>query len=87
MITVLYGEAIYRCEYAEKSDHTITLYDENRNVIIKVENIYGDEWNFIQIIDGEWEELPPEPSPEELLQAKLDHLQADLDYCLMLLDE
>ena len=87
MITVLYDHSEYDCFYAAKSDHEIVLYDENRNVTEHICNIYGNEWNYISIFGGEWEELQPEPTSEEKLQAKIDQMQADLDYCLMLLDE
>ena len=84
---VIYGADTYECFKAAKSDCDIVLYDAEDNVIQRISNIIGDEWNYIRIADGEWQDLEPEPTPEEVLQNKIDQIQADLDYCLMLLDE
>ena len=86
-MVVIYGISTYECAKAAKSDTEIVLYDDQDQELQHISNIIGDEWNFVQIFNGEWEELVPPPTEEELLNAKLDRLQADLDYCLMLLDE
>ena len=87
MVTVLYDQMEYYCSHAAKSDHEVVLYDNDWNILYQISNIDGEEWNYIQLIEGEWEEIRPEPTQEELLQLRLDRIQADLDYCLMLLDE
>lgn len=87
MITVLYDHSTYVCSYAAKSDTEVVLYDENRNVIEHIQNVKGNEWNYISIFGGEWEDLPEELTSEEIIQNRIDMLQADLDYCLMLLGE
>ena len=60
MITVLYDHSTYVCSYAAKSDTEVVLYDENRNVIEHIQNVKGNEWNYISIFGGEWEDLPEE---------------------------
>lgn len=82
-----YAETTVECAKAGKSDHDVVLYDENGNIIWTVSNIYGSEWDYISIEDGEWEEIVPEPSDVDILQNEVNVLRADLDYCLMLLEE
>lgn len=82
-----YSMANIECARAAKSEHNVILYDENDNVIWTVSNIYGDEWSFISLEGGEWEEILPEPTEVEILQNYVQVLRADLDYCLMLLEE
>ena len=83
----IYGTDMFECSKAAKSDTEVVLYDSLDNEIHHLSNIIGEEWNYIQLVNGEWSELEPQPTPEEVLNARIERLQADMDYCLMLLDE
>ena len=82
-----YNDEIFECSKAAKSDTAIALYDADGKMIHSVSNILDEEWDYVELLAGEWSELEPEPTAEELLNAKIDRLQADLDFCLMLLEE
>lgn len=86
-MVVIHGIDTFECSKAAKSDSEIVLYDAQNNEIQHISNIVGEEWNYIQIFNGEWEDLEQMPTQEELFNAKIDKMQADLDYCLMLLEE
>lgn len=81
---VIYDLSRYKCEKAFKMEHEVIMFDENDKEINRISNIYGDEWNYISVEGGEW---IVEPTDIERLQEEVDVLRADLDYCLMLLEE
>lgn len=87
MVTVIYGISTYECFAASRTDHDIFMYDENWKVIEHISNVHGEEWNYVFIQNGEWADPAVILSEEERLNARLNQMQADLDYCLMLLDE
>ena len=87
MVTVTYDHDVYTGASAAKNDHEFAVYDENRKELHHVRNIYDDEWNCISIQNGEWLDMDTLPAREDIVDGKIEKLQADLDYCLMLLEE
>ena len=87
MIIVHYGSSSYECSYAARTETEVILYDANHELISRISGIYGDEWDYISIENGEWSEPEEAPSEKDILNARLDQMQADLDYCLMLLED
>lgn len=66
----LYNNKEYECARAVKSKNHIAMYsgkvEDNEEV---VHHIYGDiDFNSIEVIDGEWEELP---SADDILNVLL----------------
>ena len=100
MITVTWYGKTFTAEYAVKGKDYVALYDEAFAETARIDGIHGKEWEKI-ILDGEWSEQGDIPTTEEILRADVDFLtmenealeetteqqQADIDYCLMLLDE
>lgn len=100
MITLHWYDQTYTAQYAVQGADYVALYDEAFAETQRIININGQEWEHISI-DGEWSEPSDIPSQEEILRADVDFLtmenealegtveqqQADIDYCLMLLDE
>ena len=80
MITLNWYEQTFHGAKAVRGDHSVTLYDDNYNIVTQIYNIYGNEWEHISIQNGDWSD--PEEIPTEM-----DRLRADLDYCMMLLEE
>lgn len=91
---IWYGDTSFTCAKAWKMNHAVRMFDENDEEIMRIDNLYGEEWNAIRIVDGTWDYIePPEPAPQpepseiEILQQKVEALKADLDFCLMLLED
>ena len=101
MITLHWHTETHTADIAVKGADYVALYDSNFTETFRVINIHGAEWDHISIEGGEWSDPSAIPSGEEILRADLDFLtmenealegtveqqQADIDYCLMLLDE
>ena len=101
MITLHWYDNTYTAQYAVKGTDYVALYDEAFAETQRIINIHGKEWEHISLEGGEWSEPSDIPSQEEILRADVDFLtmeneslegtveqqQADIDYCLMLLDE
>ena len=100
MVTLKWHNEIFEADKAVRLSNSVILYDENNNEIFKIKNIFGPEWNYITLQNGEWSEASEIPTEYDYLQADIDFLQmendaltieneqrrADVDYCLMLLD-
>lgn len=100
MITVhWYGET-FSADKAVQVDNSIILYDENNQELERIINIRMQDWDHIEV-DGRLIDPSEIPTEEERLRADLDFVtmeneylnevneqqQADIDYCLMLLEE
>ncbi len=91
----------YDYPYAVRKNSSITFYDEFFNYITDIIGISPEEWNYISIQEGEWTRVTEIPTEIDRLKADLDFLtmenesfaeenellRADLDYCLMMLEE
>ena len=75
MVRVIYDLDIFEGYAAAKSDTDIWIYDENWNVINHISGIYGDEWNFISIENGEWTDLSDVPDPGDFLRNRINQLE------------
>ena len=101
MITLHWYNEIFIASYAVKGSDYVALYDDSFTEVQRIVNIYGDGWKDISIEGGEWSDPSDIPSQEEILRADMDFItmeneylteqneqqQADIDYCLMLLEE
>ena len=100
MITLHWYDQTYTAQYAVKGNDYVALYGLDFVQTMRIVNIYGAEWEHISL-EGTWSKPSDIPSTEEILRADVDYLtmenealegtveqqQADIDYCLMLLDE
>lgn len=100
MITLHWYSESFIASKAVKGPDWVALYDDQYKEIQRIIHIYGNEWNHIQL-DGEWTDPIDIPSETEILRADMDFItmeneylteqneqqQADIDYCLMLLEE
>lgn len=100
MITVHWYDKEYTSEKAVKYPDRILLCDESNAVLQEICNLSGKDWVHISI-EGEWSYPEDIPTENEVLRADLDFVtmeneylteqneqqQADIDYCLMLLEE
>lgn len=98
---LLWCDEPYECEYAIKEATSVRLYDSSFKMVLAVDNISPKEWNNFVFQSGDWSESTAVPSESEKLQSDVDFLtmvneslesdneilRADLDYCLMLLEE
>ncbi len=75
------------CAKAVRNHDSIELYDENDNFMNKIEQISHEEWNHISMEEGFWSDRSEIKTPEQKLREENAALRADLDYCLMLLEE
>lgn len=108
MVRINYDDMIYEGDKACKTDHDFRVFDIYGHETDHVSNIYGAEWGFIRLEDGEWSEPYEIASESEVTRADIDFLtmeneyleaenqelreaveadRADIDYCLMLLEE
>jgi hypothetical protein len=101
MITIHWSENIFNCEYAVQKLSSILMYDSDFNLTNEIDNIYGKEWQIISIEGGTWTDPSEIPTETDRLQASIDYLdmqaesleasdeanRADIDYCLMMLDD
>ena len=100
MIKLKWYDTIFIAEKAVKTEDTIIFYDAEGHEINRIVNISPREWSYIEL-DGDWTDPEDIPTDKERLQADLDYLtmeneylveqneqaRADIDYCLMLLEE
>lgn len=77
---LIWHDTEIECSIAVKNEDEILLYDLNRTLIKRIFNIQPAEWKFISLQNGEWTSVNEIPS-------EIDLLRADLDYCMMLLEE
>lgn len=101
MITIHWSENVFDCEYAVQKLSSILMYDSDFNLTNEIDNIYGKEWQIISIEGGTWTDPSEIPTETDRLQASIDYLdmqaesleasdeanRADIDYCLMMLDD
>ena len=101
MITIYWSKNTFDCEYAVQKLSSILMYDSNFNLTNEIDNIYGKEWQLISIEGGTWTDPSEIPTETDRLQASIDYLdmqsesleasdeanRADIDYCLMMLDD
>lgn len=101
MITIHWSENVFDCEYAVQKLSSILMYDSEFNLTNEIDNIYGKEWQLISIEGGTWTDPSEIPTETDRLQASIDYLdmqaesleasdeanRADIDYCLMMLDD
>jgi hypothetical protein len=101
MITLRWYDTTRTGDIAVRGYDYVALYNNDYTEVFRVVNIRGAEWNRISIEGGDWTDPEAIPSKEEILRADLDFLsmeneylemqneqqQADIDYCLMLLEE
>ena len=78
MVTVRYDLDVYQGYAAAKSDTDIWIYDENWRVIHHISGIYGSEWDWISIQNGEWMDPSDVPSYEDILEQRVSQLEAEL---------
>ena len=101
MITIYWSKNTFDCEYAVQKLSSILMYDSEFNLTNEIDNIYGKEWQLISIEGGTWTDPSEIPTETDRLQASIDYLdmqaesleasdeanRADIDYCLMMLDD
>lgn len=101
MVTLQWHNEIIEADKAVKTINSVILYDENDVETFRIRNVYGSEWNYISLTDGEWSNKSDINTENDHIRADLDfllmeneslimeneQLRADVDYCLMLLDE
>lgn len=100
MVTVQWNEVSFEFPYAIRHESSIDFYDEDLNLVNQIINISSREWEQIVIQNGEWSPENLIPTEFDHLRADIDYLQmendaltiennqlrADIDYCLMLLE-
>ena len=96
-----YNGNIFECYFASKADAAIKLYDSNYKCIYTFNFIYGSEWDAFTLEGGEWTDITDIPDYTDKLKSDIDYLdmqtesleasdeanRADIDYCLMMLDD
>ena len=101
MVTVILYDMSFTVSYAVKSIDNIILYDENYLETQHIYNITYRDWPHISIEGGTWTDPSEIPTETDRLQANIDYLdmqaesleasdeanRADIDYCLMMLDD
>ena len=100
MITVRYYGKSYNADKATRTMDTIVFYDNDNMEVNRLENIKNEDWLHVRL-EGEWTDPNDIPTELERVRADLDFVtmeneylnevneqqQADIDYCLMLLEE
>ncbi len=96
-----YSEIAFECEYASKFNNTIKLFDSDYKCIQSFSFIYGSEWDAFTLEGGDWTDITDIPDYTDKLKSDIDYLdmqaesleasdetnRADIDYCLMMLDD
>lgn len=96
-----YSGTDFECEYASKANDTIKLYDSDYKCIQLFSFIYGSEWDAFTLEGGDWTDITDIPDYTDKLKSDIDYLdmqaesleasdeanRADIDYCLMMLDD
>ena len=68
------------CSKVVRYPESIEVYDENDILIQRIDSISIVEWDHITLEYGDWSDPADIPSETE-------KIKADLDYCLMLLED
>jgi hypothetical protein len=96
-----YNGTDFECEYASKANDTIKLYNSDYKCIQSFSFIYGSEWDAFTLEGGDWTDITDIPDYADKLKSDIDYLdmqaesleasdeanRADIDYCLMMLDD
>jgi hypothetical protein len=101
MITVNWYDFSFDGIYAVKYENEIVIYDEYYNKIQNITNLTYRDMPFVSIENGTWTDPSEIPTEMDRLQASIDYLdmqaesleasdeanRADIDYCLMMLND
>lgn len=100
MITIKWYGVEINGAYAVNLQTDIIIYDDYFNKIQEIVNLTYRDWPHISIEGGTWTDPSEIPTETDRLQASIDYLdmqtesfeksdeinRADIDYCLMMLD-
>ena len=89
MVTLRWYKETFTADKAVRKDDSIILYDENNREIQRIVHISVNDWKHITL-DGTWTNALDIPTDEERINSLMmqnEQQQADIDYCLMLLEE
>ena len=100
MIKFYWYNEIFTAEYAVNFGSDVFLYDENYNLIHHIQNLTYRDADDVSL-EGTWTDPSEIPTETDRLQASIDYLdmqaesleasdeanRADIDYCLMMLDD
>lgn len=93
MVRLHWYSDIFEGEKATWIGNVVTLYDDENLPIVHITDIGQQDIPNIHL-EGEWSDPADIPTEEEKLRADLDFetmcseaMQADVDYCLMMLGE
>ena len=101
MVTVKWYEMTFDGAYAVNNGDSIVVYDADYNETQRITNLTYRDAPFISIEGGEWTPQSEIPTETDRLRADIDYLdmqaeslqasdeanRADIDYCLMMLDD
>ena len=101
MITINWYDVKINGAYGVNLQTDIIVYDEHFNKIQEIVNLTYRDWPHISIEGGTWTDPSEIPTETDRLQASIDYLdmqaesleasdeanRADIDYCLMMLDD
>jgi hypothetical protein len=100
MVEFHWYNEIFTAEYAVNFGSDVFLYDENYNLIRHIQNLTYRDADHVSL-EGTWTDPSEIPTETDRLQASIDYLdmqaesleasdeanRADIDYCLMMLDD
>ena len=100
MVKFCWYNEIFVAEYAVNFGSDVFLYDENYNLIRHIQNLTYRDADHVSL-EGTWTDPSEIPTETDRLQASIDYLdmqaesleasdeanRADIDYCLMMLDD
>lgn len=101
MIILHWYDEQFAANFAVNNVENIILYDENYIETRRIVNLSYHDWPHISIEGGTWTNPSEIPTEMDRLQANIDYLdmqaesleasdeanRADIDYCLMMLDD
>ena len=101
MVTVHWYELSFDGAYAVNNGDSIVVYDADYNETQRISNLTYRDDDFISIEGGEWTPASEIPTETDRLRADINYLdmqtesleksdetnRADIDYCLMMLDD
>ena len=101
MVTVHWYELSFDGAYAVNNGDHIVIYDDDYNEIQRITNLTYRDAPHVSIEGGEWTQASEIPTETDRLRADIDYLdmqaesleasdeanRADIDYCLMMLDD
>ena len=101
MIRIYWYTYRFECAFGVVVNDSIILYDENYIETNRIVNLTYRDWPHISIEGGTWTDPSEIPTETDRLQANIDYLdmqaeslqasdeanRADIDYCLMMLDD